>query len=79
MLTVLQLSDFHIKESMPQPENNVVFTGMIATLQKLNLEKTILLYNGDVIDTKTITDKIDETLTLEEKAHIICLNQQLLQ
>ena len=70
MLTVLQLSDFHIKESMPQPENNVVFTGMIATLQKLNLEKTILLYNGDVIDTKTITDKIDETLTLEEKAHI---------
>lgn len=70
MQTVLQLSDFHIKESMPQPENNVVFTGLIATLQELNLEKTILIYNGDVIDTKAIKSGIDETISLEEKAKI---------
>lgn len=70
MQTILQLSDFHIKESMPQPKNNVVFTSLITFLKKLNLERPILLYNGDVIDTEVIKHGIDETITIEEKAKV---------
>lgn len=70
MQTILQLSDFHIKASMERPEKNKVFVSLVETLKSLNLEDIILIYNGDVIDTKAIMDEIDPKLTLNEKASL---------
>ena len=70
MRTILQLSDFHIKETMPQPENNMVFTSMVEALKSLKLENTILVYNGDAIDTKAIMEKIDKALPLDEQINL---------
>lgn len=70
MQTILQLSDFHIKETMPLPENNAVYKDMIAALKRLNLENIILIYNGDLIDTNEISNKIDQSLPCYIKAQL---------
>lgn len=68
MRTIIQLSDFHIKVSMGEPEYNKVFTGLVSALKGMELHNSILLYNGDVIDSKVIGETIDPSLPDAEKA-----------
>lgn len=68
MKTILQLSDFHIKATMGEPEDNVVFCTMVDFIKGLNLSNIILVYNGDVIDSKCIGRRIPESSSAEEKA-----------
>lgn len=59
MRTIIQLSDFHIKQSFGEPEDNAVFQDLLQTLKQLDLgENTILVYNGDVIDQKAIRESV---------------------
>ena len=61
MKTVIQISDFHIKASMKEPEDNPIFVGLVNKLKELNLtEKPILVYNGDLIDSRSIQTYIDK-------------------
>lgn len=62
MYHILQLSDFHIKPSMGEPEKNRVFCEMVEVLQGLHLENLILVYNGDVIDGRTIKNQVEADL-----------------
>ena len=70
MYTILQLSDFHIKERMPEPGNNAIIKSLVVYLQNMKLSNIILVYNGDVIDAETIRDRIDIGASLEEKQKI---------
>ena len=70
METILQLSDFHIKLSMGLPEKNYVFTSLVKFLKEQKLENTILVYNGDVIDSKSIAEKINKQCSQLEKRKI---------
>ena len=74
MLTIIQISDFHIKTSMGDPEHNTAFTKMvdkIKTLRKNSNDKLIIVYNGDIIDNTYIYNlikKLPDTTTSAEKA-----------
>ena len=68
MKTILQLSDFHIKESMPLPQNNPVITSFVELIKQMRIESPILVYNGDIIDSRAIKDKISDSLSDAEKA-----------
>ena len=56
MTTVIQISDFHIKLSMGDPEENTVFTGLVRAISQFQRDgsKIIIVYNGDVIDNTNI-------------------------
>ena len=68
MQIIIQLSDFHIKSTMNEPQDNPVFVGLIRELKNMGLENCIFLYNGDVIDSGIIEKNINKTLSYEEKA-----------
>lgn len=71
MQRILQVSDFHIKAGMAEPKSNPVFSSMVETLKGLHLNESnelILVYNGDVIDSKEIKSHIDPSLSDEKKA-----------
>lgn len=70
MLTLLQLSDFHIKEGMPEPVNNPIIKSLVSFLKDLKLGNIILVYNGDVIDAKTIEEKIPVGASESEKQEL---------
>lgn len=54
--TVIQLSDFHIKSTMPSPAKNSAFSDLVKFLRTFNFENIVLVYNGDVIDSKCLRD-----------------------
>ncbi len=54
MNSILHLSDFHIDASMPKPSDNKVFCSMIEKVKEEKLENLIIVYTGDVIDSKSI-------------------------
>lgn len=54
--TVIQLSDFHIKATMPPPVKNPVFSDLVKFLKAFKFKNIILVYNGDVIDSKCLGD-----------------------
>ncbi len=56
--TVIQLSDFHIKTTMPSPEKNTVFSRLVKFLKAGGFKNIVLLYNGDIIDSKCLRDII---------------------
>ena len=70
MNTILQISDFHISAKMPLPSSNPKFTGMIKKIKSLNIDPNefILVYNGDVIDSRSIINSIDKSMSNNEKA-----------
>ncbi|MGI6653986.1 MAG: HD domain-containing protein [Christensenellales bacterium] len=73
MRTIIQISDFHIKTSMGEPEENTVFTEMLGEIKKLQNDngKIIVIYNGDVIDNTNIFEqiqKLPKATTSAEKA-----------
>lgn len=68
MITIIQLSDFHIKDSMPEPQNNAAIKTFVNYVKKMDLETIILVYNGDVIDSNVIRKSLTENMTSEEKA-----------
>lgn len=68
MQTIIQLSDFHIKSTMAEPDKNPVFVGLIRELKNMDLQNCIFLYNGDVIDSRIIEESINKSLSCEEKA-----------
>lgn len=70
MYTILQLSDFHIKENMPDPENNPVIKSLVGYLKSLELGTIILVYNGDVIDSNAIRKKIPSKTRQNNKQKI---------
>lgn len=67
MQTIIQMSDFHIKATMCEPHKNTVFTKLVETIKLMELENIILVYNGDVVDAKSIGSTIDDNLTDIEK------------
>lgn len=70
MQTIIHLSDFHIKATMPEPSKHPVFSSLVEKLKTMSLENPILLYGGDVIDTKAICSSIDASLSESEKAEL---------
>lgn len=68
MITIIQLSDFHIKASMPEPQHNVAIRTFVNYVKKMNLETIILVYNGDVIDSNVISKSLTKDMTNEEMA-----------
>lgn len=68
MITIIQLSDFHIKASMPEPQNNAAIKNFVNYVKRMNLGKIILVYNGDVIDSNVIRKSFTENMTSKEKA-----------
>lgn len=73
MTTVIQISDFHIKLSMGDPEENTVFTGLVRAISQFQRDgsKIIIVYNGDVIDNTNIYEeikKLPKGTTSAEKA-----------
>ncbi len=68
MITIIQLSDFHIKASMPEPQNNAAIKTFVNYAKKIDLGTIILVYNGDVIDSNVIRKSLAENMTSEEKA-----------
>lgn len=59
--TVIQISDFHIKADMESPEYNSTFIGLVNKLKEFDrLENPILVYNGDLIDSRSIRAYIDK-------------------
>lgn len=64
MKTVIQISDFHIKASMKMPEHNPIFIELVKKLKEFDhLENPILVYNGDLIDSRSIQTYIDKEET----------------
>lgn len=70
METIIQLSDFHIKLSSGPPKENSTFSSLVNFLKNQNFKNVILVYNGDVIDSKSIADAIPENLPQWEKSEI---------
>lgn len=70
MQTIIHLSDFHIKANMPEPSKHLVFLSLVDKLKSMPLDNPILLYGGDVIDTKSICNSIDSSLSESEKADL---------
>ncbi len=68
MITIIQLSDFHIKASMLEPQNNAAIRSFVNYVKKMDLGTIILVYNGDVIDSNVIKKNLMENMTNEEKA-----------
>lgn len=68
MITIIQLSDFHIKASMPEPQNNAAIKTFVNYAKNMDLGTIILVYNGDVIDSNVIRKNFTENMTSEEKA-----------
>lgn len=68
MKTILQLSDFHIKESMLPPHENPVITSFVDLIRQMHIERPILVYNGDIIDSRAVADKIPDSLSDAKKA-----------
>lgn len=68
MITIIQLSDFHIKASMPEPQDNAAIRTFVNYIKKLDLGTIILVFNGDVIDSKVIEESLTKGMTSEEKA-----------
>lgn len=70
MQTVLQISDFHITIASGSAQDNKVFTNLIHKIKQPYLTNIILVYNGDVIDARDISNRIDSALSDEEKAQL---------
>ena len=51
MVSILQISDFHIKKSMCKPNENPIIIKFVDFVKNIkpNLGSIILVYNGDVI------------------------------
>lgn len=56
MRTIIQISDFHIKQNDPLPTRHHVFVDMIKAIQQVvnQADDPILVYNGDIVDYKDI-------------------------
>lgn len=68
MVNIIQLSDFHIKASMPEPQDNAAIRTFVDYVKTMDLGTIILVYNGDVIDSNVIQKSLTEDMTSEEKA-----------
>lgn len=67
MKKILHLSDFHITLDMGQPQNNTVITSLVQKLKTVEKKINVIVYTGDLIDSKSI-GKIIENLDESEKA-----------
>lgn len=62
MQAIIQLSDFHVLLSDPNPEDNIKFVNLIDKIKKVNLgDKPILVYNGDLIHLKDVKKQVDKS------------------
>ncbi len=57
MKTILHLSDLHITSDMQEPENNTFITTLIKKIKSKHIID-ILIFTGDLIDSKSISKKI---------------------
>ena len=55
---------------MPEPENNPIIRKFVDYVQSLELNDITLVYNGDVIDSKSIANEIPTSLPQEKKASL---------
>lgn len=67
MKRILHLSDFHINSEAKSPEDNEIITGLVKYLKSKSVDIDIVVYTGDLIDSKSIAKQIS-TLPNEEKA-----------
>ncbi len=67
MKKILHLSDFHITIGMEEPKNNVVITSLVKKLKTAEKKIDVIVYTGDLIDSKSI-GKLIENKDESEKA-----------
>lgn len=62
MPTIIQLSDFHVRSSFPDPANNIVFVNMIKAImgQLKKEDHPILVYNGDFISRAEMSEAVED-------------------
>jgi len=58
MKRILHLSDLHITSEMPIPEKNPFITDLIYKIKQLFPKINVIVFTGDLIDSKKISDKI---------------------
>lgn len=67
MKRILHLSDFHITCGMSEPHENTKITTLLSKLKSSNMDFDIIVYTGDLIDSKAIMREIDEN-SVNDKA-----------
>lgn len=59
MKRILHLSDLHITSDMPLPEANPFITELLHKIKQLFPKINVIVFTGDLIDSKKIMDKIE--------------------